>query len=259
MSGHAREAPFFVGYIGKLPAPLGWFLGVVAALLIGGMAGLALAIGSTIDDPGDGRFDWGTGRVEVTGVMQALPYPVLRLPADAENPEPRVMLLSGQGKRGAQGRADPLDGQRVIAGGVLLKRGAIDMLQIGGNPSLAALEEVPPDLASYEPAAPVDLGRWRLTGEICDGKCYQGAMRPGRGLSHKACANLCLIGGAPPVFVSSGAVDGNVFFLMADETGRPLDDRLRDYVALMVSVEGRIERIDNLMVFKVDLDTIEVL
>lgn len=259
MSAEPREAPFFVGYINRLPAPLGWFLAAVSALLIGGMAGLALAIGSTIDDPGDGRFDWGSGRQEVTGVMQALPYPVLRLPPDAENPEPRVMLLSGQGKRGVQGRADPLDGERVIAGGVLLKRGTIDMLQIGGNPSLAALEDVPADLAAYEPAAPVDLGRWRLTGEICDGKCYQGAMRPGRGLSHKACANLCLIGGAPPVFVSAGAVEGNVFFLMADKNGRPLDDRLHDYVALMVSVEGRIERIDNLMIFKVDLDTVEVL
>lgn len=47
------------------------------------------------------------------------------------------------------------------------------MLQVGGKVKIRATEA---EIADFEPAAPVDLGKWRLTGEICDGKCYAGAM-----------------------------------------------------------------------------------
>jgi hypothetical protein len=105
----------------------------------------------------------------------------------------------------------------------------------------------------------VPLGKWRLSGEICDGKCLSGAMRPGRGLSHRACANLCLIGGVPPVFVSAEPVDGEEFFLMADENGDPLPDQYLDHVAVYISLDGEIERRGNIRVFKVALNTLKVL
>jgi len=84
-------------------------------------------------------------------------------------------------------------------------------------------------------------------------------MRPGRGLSHKACANLCIDGGAPPVFVSTAPVDGASFFLLADPDGNPLPDSHYDLVALMIEVEGDVERRDNLLVFKIDVSTAKVL
>ena len=90
-------------------------------------------------------------------------------------------------------------------------------------------------------------------------KCYQGAMRPGTGLSHKACANMCLIGGVPPVFVSSTPIEGNEFFLIVDREGNPLPEKYLDLVALLIEIEGFVEKIDDLMVFKVDLETAEVL
>jgi hypothetical protein len=77
-------------------------------------------------------------------------------------------------------------------------------------------------------------------------------MRPGTGLAHKACANLCISGGQPPVFASTGTVDGTSFFLLADRNGGPVPDAVYHLVALPVDLEGEVERIDNMLIFKVD-------
>ncbi|WP_343563887.1 hypothetical protein [Kiloniella sp. b19] len=252
------KAPFFMGWASKPPKALRPFLWMISALLIGLAAGAALSISSTVNNPGDGGFVWGQPQ-KLAGVVQAYPYPLLRLPADADHPEPRTMLLAGQGKRGAQKRAEPLNGLAAEASGVLIKRGDIDMLQVGGKIKLRASQgEVNPAADSFVPADPVPLGRWKLNGEICDGKCYQGAMRPGQGLAHKACANLCLIGGAPPVFVSTAPVDGSVFFLLADQSGQPLpQDWLLDSTAVSVSLEGEVTRLDNILIFAVDTSSLQ--
>ena len=115
-------------------------------------------------------------------------------------------------------------------------------------------------VAEGEAALPeaVPLGRWRLAGEICDGKCLAGAMRPGRGLAHKACANLCLIGDIPPVFVSTQPVEGSEFLLVLDRNGGPMPKAAYDYIAQFVSVEGEVARHGDLLVLKMDADTLEL-
>ena len=102
------------------------------------------------------------------------------------------------------------------------------------------------------------LGRWRLTGEICDGKCYAGAMRPGTGLAHKACANLCLIGGVPPVLVTTAPVEGERFLLIAGADGGPVTPALLDHVATLVQVEGDVERRGSLLVLRVAPGTLRL-
>jgi len=111
---------------------------------------------------------------------------------------------------------------------------------------------------SFEPAVSEPLGRWRLVGEICDGKCSGGIMRPGDGIAHLACADLCLIGGVLPVFVSTGEIEGNRFLWLANENGGPLPDEFYQYVALRIGVEGEVERRDDILVFKIDLSTVVV-
>lgn len=253
MSAEDRQ-PFFVGY---LPAPAGLklFLVTISAALIGMFAALALAIGASQDDPGPGAFMWGWGPQTVTGIMQVRPYPVLHITEGNERlATGRSLLLSGGGKKGVQDRVAKLDGQLVTLRGIALQRGDIDALQVGGNAK--AIKPVGPAAA---PVEVTELGRWRLKGEICDGKCLAGAMRPGIGLSHRACANLCLIGGVPPVFVSSAKVDGSDFFLMADKNGDPLPSQYLDHVAVYVQLDGEVERRGRILVFKVDLDSLKVL
>lgn len=260
----ARRAPdpgFFVGYLNAVPRPLVYFSIVIAVALIGGMAGLAFALSSRTNDPGDAFFATNLGPQSFRGVLIEKPYPILRVQPDADHTAPRTIMLTVPGKFSVQGRAGDLFGTLVDTRGFLFKRGSLDMLQIQGKNGLKAVEpEADGAQPAFRPAPAESLGRWRLTGEICDGKCYAGAMRPGDGLAHKACANLCITSGAPPVFVveDAGAVEGTTFFLMADENGGPLPDAFRDYVAVRVALEGEIVRLDDLLVFKVDVDQAEV-
>lgn len=245
--------PFFVGWATP-PQGLRGFLVWVAAGLVGLFAALGYLLAATQDDPGDGafRFDW--SRQTVVGVLESRPYPLLHVLESERFPQGHTLLLSGNGKRGAQDRSAALDGRLVRASGIVLKRGELDMLQLrGGAEGLSAAEGTEAALPEVQP-----LGRWRITGEICDGKCYAGAMRPGRGLAHKACANLCLNGGVPPVFVATDDIDGMPFLLMADAEGGPVTERILDHTATLVEIEGAVERRGGLLVFRIDPESIRL-
>jgi len=243
MSEQKPEAPFFVGWAPAPGAICGFLLAVSLALIA--FAGLAsYMVAATQSDPGDGAF---MGRVDVAGVLQAHPYPVLHVTDSDRFDEGTALILSGGGKFGVDKEALPLDGQLVKARGVWLSRGDLNGLQIG---RLEAVED------AATPLENTPLGRWKLTGEICDGKCLNGAMRPGQGLAHKACANLCLLGGVPPVFVSTGKVDGTEFFLLGDAENGKLGPDILDQTATLVEVEGEIMKRGELHVFNIDSSTI---
>jgi len=250
------EKPFFVGYR-KTPDALRGFLWIVTATLVLGAGIAGYAIGATQNDPGDGAFQFEFGPQTVTGVLEMTPMPVIHVTEGNDRiPTGRTLMLSGGGKNGAISRAEPLAGQMVTVSGVLLERGDLDMLQLRGSANGIG----PAEEATAVPVpTPEPLGRWRLAGEICDGKCYAGAMRPGTGLAHKACANLCLIGGIPPVFVSSQPVAGAEFLMIAGPNGAPMPDAAYDRVAQYIAVEGDIARHGDLLVFAIDPDTMEVI
>lgn len=234
--------PFFIGWSPTLPRGLRGFLAVVAAVVLAAAAALGLALSASIDDPGAG--DWAAGDQTLQGTITTLPYPLLYLPPTARHPAGHAVLLAGNGKTGAE--VEPaLAGHLVEATGAMLKRGSIDMMQVGDDPGLrqAVGEGMPP--------APVQLGRWRLVGEICDGKCWTGAMRPGSGIAHKACANLCLVGGLPPVLVTTAPVAGSTFLLLADADGGPMPEALQRLVGVGITVDGDVERRGDLLVLRV--------
>ena len=186
-----RDPGFFVGYFSKVPRELAIFnLGCGLALLAL-FALVALSLGRGADAAAAGVAFGGEDAV-LEGVVASAPYPTLRLPGG------HVVLLAGEGKRGGQEAAGALEGRQAKASGYMLKRGDLDMLVLGElSASPAAAAQLP---------APQQLGRWRVSGEICDGKCAAGLMHPGTGLSHRACASLCLRGGLPPVLVLPPAV-----------------------------------------------------
>ena len=248
-----KEQDFFIGWASP-PKRLAGFLAAAAVLLIAGFAGLSFAIGATKPDPGPAafRFDW--GRQTFSGVMTANPYPTVTVTEGSERvPAGHTIMLSGFGKRGVQQRAAALDGKLVEASGVVLNRGPeLDMLQArGGANGLKAAE------GEAAPVVDEPLGRWRLTGEICDGKCLAGAMRPGTGLAHKACANLCIYGGAPPVLVTTAEVEGSRYMMLGAADGGPLGPEMYDLVARMTTLEGMLYRRGDLLIFLTDLATAE--
>ncbi|MEM8748784.1 MAG: hypothetical protein AAGF28_00670 [Pseudomonadota bacterium] len=248
------KTPFFVGYL-KIPAQLKSFLLIASVLFIAGFAATAVVIGATQDDPGKAGFRFDLGRQTVTGVLQLQPYPTVRVLNGSKDIDAgRTIMLSGGGKTTIPPHAMQLDGELVEVTGILLKRGELDMLQLaGGKRGVKDLEGEAPSVFSKS------LGRWKLAGEICDGKCLAGAMQPGRGLAHKACANLCLIGGIPPVFVSSKPVAGQEFFLIGDADGGPLPADALHIVGQFIELEGEIEQRGDLLLIKMDMDKTRVL
>ena len=234
---------FFVGWSGALPAAHGRFLRCFAALSLCLFAALGLLLSAGVDDPGDGAVDWGQETTR-TGTLTLRPYPLLHQ-ADGH-----TLMMAGFGKSGVE--IEPgMEGRTVSISGFLAKRGALDMLQSGGELTPA------PDASPVPVPSAVPLGRWRLTGEICDGKCYAGVMRPGTGLAHKACASFCVLGGVPPVFVTTAPVEGQRFLLIAGPGGGPMPDRLREAIGRRVALEGSIERVGDLLIFHAEPESLQ--
>ncbi|KNG94235.1 hypothetical protein [Pseudaestuariivita atlantica] len=246
-----KETPFFVGYL-PLPRGLGGFVALVSVALVALFAAAALLIGGTQDAPQDAAFRFDYGRQTVTGVVELTPYPLLRVTEGNDLiPPGKTLMMTAAGKSGVDMRAMGLEGKLAQVSGVVLERGTIDMIQLrGGRRGIQAAEGEAPAMQT-EP-----LGRWRLAGEICDGKCLYGAMRPGRGLAHKACANLCIIGDVPPVFVTTQPVEGQDFMLITGPDGTRLPKEAYDFVGQFVTLEGDLERRGDVLVLRLDTPTI---
>ena len=228
--------PFFTGWSAASARPLLGFLSLCLVTLLAGFAALAFALGVTVDDPGGGDF---MGDRVITGTLLADPYPMI-----VTDREGHTIPLSGGGKRGVQEDARPLDGKHVRATGTAVKRGDRDLLLV---------ETLAAEPGEARPPRRETLGTWRLTGEICDGKCALGVMRPGKGLAHKACANVCLLGGVPPVLVTGTPVLGTQFLLMGDTENHALPDAFRDHVAVTRRMEGVLERVGDALLFRTDV------
>ncbi|MEM8651449.1 MAG: hypothetical protein AAGF54_13025 [Pseudomonadota bacterium] len=248
-----ENKPFFVGYLG-IPAGLKGFLLKTSLIILAGFAVGGVLAGVSQDDPGKAGFRFDYGRQTITGVIEASPYPILHVTEGNERvPTGHSVMLTGQGKSGAMAIMASLEGTLVQATGIVLERGELDMLQLlSGQRGIQPMEEES-DIPQVE-----ELGTWRLQGEICDGKCLAGAMQPGRGLAHKACANLCLEGDIPPVFVSTQPVEGSEFLLVGDIEGGPLSRDAYDYVGQFVEIEAKVQRRGDLLVMLIDPEKLKV-
>ena len=245
------EDEFFIGWSSNLGRELRCFLGFAAIAIVGGLAVMSFVLASSITDPARSLLgaDAAPGpwqEVTFGGVLSSEPYPFLRITSGGASTSDHGVLLSGEGKQAAAYDRAALENRMVEVKGLLLKRGSIDMLVINESPRL--MHSAQP----AEVAPPKALGRWRAVGEICDGKCGAGIMSPGTGIAHKACANLCLIGGVPPVLVLTHPLEGHRFMMISDENGRALDDRILRFVGTRIQVEGAVELRGDVALMKMD-------
>ena len=243
------QEPFFIGWTNRLPPGMRLpVLGVAAGLVV---VMLALSVLLALGAGGGGAGNW-AGDAVLRGTFTARPYPLLHLPPDAAHKQGHTVLLSAFGKAQIPDAARH-DGQAMQAAGALIRRGDLDMLAVNDPAQLQPAEGIAP------PLPPVKLGRWRLSGEICDGKCAAGAMRPGSGLAHRACASLCLAGEIPPVLVSVEPVAGSVFFLLAGPDGGAVSPALLRLTGVRLQLDGDLERQGDLLVFRADPATVREL
>ncbi len=244
----ARNDSFFVGYAPTADATR-FALRAGACMLLAAFV-LALVLGWSVQDRSASGF---VADMSARGTLHNMPYPVLRIPPDKNHPRGRAILVAGEGKIGIAETVAKLKGVVVDASGSALKRGDLDMLVLDPSGGIKPAPEAAAPLLS----APVALGRFRIAGEICDGKCYAGAMRPGTGIAHKACANLCISGGQPAVLATYAPVAGASFILLANEDGGLPPDKMYDFVAILVDIEGELVRIDDLLVLRADWSKIK--
>ena len=248
---------FFVGWQSSVAPALRRFLLAVVAGIPVAMALLGGWLGGAATDRTGAAYGLvpgakpppplPIGETALEGVVTLAPYPVLHLPPAPGMPRGRSVLLAAEGKLGAM-LPGALEGRRVAVGGYALARGEIDMVVLGEPPRV--LEGGPGDVPA---GVPVErLGRWRLSGEICDGKCAGGGMRPGTGLGHRACATLCLDGALPALFVSTAPVAGSAFLLLGAADGTAMPAALRAHIGAHVTLEGEVERRGAMLVFLAD-------
>lgn len=90
-----------------------------------------------------------------------------------------------------------------------------------------------------------------LQGEIIDPKCYLGAMKPGGGKTHKACAMLCISGGVPPMLVTRDVNQRETFFLLVTAGGGVANELVLPFVGDPVEVSGQLERHGDLLTVQI--------
>ncbi|MDX2017533.1 MAG: hypothetical protein SFY95_07835, partial [Planctomycetota bacterium] len=131
----------------------------------------------------------------------------------------------------------PLLNTRVQVTGWTLEREGRRIIEL--EPDAGALRPAAeaPRLAS--PLAWQPVGAVTLRGEIVDTKCFLGAMKPGEGRTHRACAILCIQGGIPPTLVTRGPSGAARFTLLCDPAGEPFGGAQLD--AILAHVGGPIE------------------
>ena len=240
----APDSGFYVGYQKQAPLGVARFVRGVVLLVVISAASLAAVLATVQDRFDPGVFEYGVVR-GFEGVIEEFPHPVLLVDGSAEGPT-RYFLV-GLGKRGAAPRVAGLDGQRVRLEGTLIYREGETMIEIASG-SIETLGAAPSD--REDPAA--SLAVHTLVGEIVDSKCFFGVMKPGRGKPHRACAARCISGGVPPVLRVETADGSFHHYLLVDERGGTVNERVLDLVAEPIEITGNVVQRGNLLFLEAD-------
>ncbi len=239
-------------YVGYLPVPAGHrrFLSALLPAMLAAIGLAAAAAALSQRDPGPAVWDTSIARTW-EGVVRMAPYPMLEVAAGAGHgagsSARETLLLVEMSKFGAQKRAAALADSRVRVTGWLMQREGRRMIELAPEDDAIApaAGDAPPR------SAPEALGRATLRGEIVDAKCFLGAMKPGDGKAHQACAVLCIAGGIPPMLVTRDGAGAPVFHLLASPEGGAADDAILPLVGVPVEAEGALERRGDLLIFRV--------
>lgn len=260
-------------YVGYLPAPRGVarFARRAAEALAALAVLIAVATAAAQRPPGRGGFQAGEpSRHAVT--VYAGPVPLCLW--QSEGGASRWLLVVGERKFGAPGALQGLPlGVRTQALGIVIAPpgetgpGCFELAsQAPGGPAAAASHEGAKSGSARERA----LGRLTLRGQIIDPKCHFGAMKPGEGKVHRACAARCIAGGIPPVLLVREATPAGErlrSYILLGREGQPVNDRVLDFVAENVEITGEASSLlapdgaevggDALRVIRVDPSTIK--
>ena len=239
---------FFVGYL-PMPRETGRRMRRAGIALVAIAACVAVALALATGPFDRATFEYGTER-EWKGTLEATPVPVLISKAKAAPGSPFAALvrypLVAQGKHGAGPSVAGFEGVSVRLRGTRIARGETTMLELVPGTIERDQPSLPVDGRPAPASSIEDLGRGTYVGEIVDSKCFLGVMNPGRLEVHRACALRCIAGGIPPMLFARDEKGREAHLLLVDATGAALNDRILEFVARPVTIDGRLERRDDL-------------
>ncbi|MEM7064355.1 MAG: hypothetical protein AAF572_14465 [Cyanobacteria bacterium P01_B01_bin.77] len=240
-------------YIGYAPLPrsvrrlLLWFVPVLV------LGVLALAVVGPPLHFGQANAGQIQGVKEFEGLLLAEPSPHLLVPNPEAPDEPfKVYPLSGTDKRAPRPAIMKNAGNWVRLSGIFIGRNRFEMLAAR---SVEVIEA--PTGAAALPDQTVSLGEFAIAGEIVDGKCYPGIMKPGHTKTHRACAIRCISGGVPPVFRTQNQSGQSLYFLLSDLEGQAVNDQVLNMVADPIQITGEVMQYGNSFILKADPATYE--
>lgn len=232
------EPEFFVGWQKTVPPQTRRRLQIVALLLAGTAAAVAILVAAGQRTIGPATWEYGRER-EFSGLLVADPVPMLLAFEPDEQARTATFLLVNPNKFGfdpAVARAR--DGQAVRLRASLLYRDGRGMLEVVPG-SVTPTRDA--DGAVPVPAV-VDRGEHVLRGEIVDSKCFLGAMNPGHLKPHRACAIRCISGGVPPILLVRDTTGRAVYYILVGPDGESINRDVLDFVAEPVEITGRVQQ-----------------
>ncbi len=244
----SKQDEFFVGYL-SVPPGLSRFYKLLALSLLFVFIGLGIWLSAAQKSAGLGISDMSVEH-EFTGYLTVDPYPVLHVVGEQN----RSVILVDQMKKSATDIAKPFANQWVSVSGLSVERGDWLMLQIDPAKGIQKTSA-----QSHSPPQAEPLGQVSFTGEIIDSKCFLGAMKPGAGKVHRACATLCLMGGIPPMFIVKNKQGQQFGYLLMNKDGSSAAIDLAEDVAVPVNIRGELERRGDMTYLKIDADQITYL
>lgn len=185
------------------------------------VAGLGLAVALTMAQApfANGQFDYGVDRL-YRGRLVRDPFPILVTPEAA-------WPLVGAGKWSADRQLGGAEGE-VELRATAIYRGVDRMLEVQSVRVAGSKGAANTGATQGQPVT--------LHGEVVDSKCYLGVMKPGAGVTHRACAARCLHGGVPPALATG---DGRLVWLKSERN-------LSEFAGVHVVVEGDVLRAHDL-------------
>ena len=235
----SKQDPLFIGWSADMPRVDRRFMLGLGAGLVGLGAGAGALIARAHEGDAGGRWDMGDVR-DFSGLLLSEPYPLLRtLELDGT---PRTAFLSTSGKSAVRLPQGLAPGPVRVRASLIARDSHAMLALVDDERAIARIEGEPAAALIDWPEQ--SLGEVMRVGEILDAKCWFGAMRPGFGRTHKACAALCARGGLPLAFCAGDVcTEGGEAPLFLDAAGRAHGRAILPLVADPVLVRGRLVRV----------------
>ena len=272
-----RQDELYVGYLDETPPGVARFTrrAVIGLLLLAAALGAGLAL--LLERFDEGVFEYGTVR-DYEGELLVDPVP--RLVVDGGPAGGYLLVSEGKHALDVDGPPAlpwrPAPGVTAAVAGTLIENAEASMLETrslrlyepradprasgestpgtvrfevdNGSPGAGT---APPPTAGTPVVriAPDTYGRY--VGEIVDTKCYLGAMKPGRGKPHRACASLCIRGGIPAALLVRTRSGESALIHLTNTLGQPVGREVLEWVGEPVEVTGILRREDDRLILTV--------